>query len=225
MLPSTVTTKQIQRLDAVAIERYGIPSIVLMENAGRHVAEEVIKDLKGKKNRLVCVFCGLGNNAGDGFVAARHLADAGIRTQTFLIGRAQSLKRDAALNYQILRKLKVPIKEVKMMTPAVREQLGRSDIIIDALFGVGLNREIAEPFKSVIEVINQSRKRIISVDVPSGLDATTGNIYGVCVKAVKTVTFTFAKKGFFIHHGPKVVGKIVVGNIGIPGKIINECFQ
>lgn len=218
-----VSVRQIQRLDRIAIERYGVPSIVLMENAGRAVAEEVKKSLRGEKKPRVCVICGLGNNAGDGFVIARHLANAGIPTKTFLVGKANQLKHDAAVNYRILKRMKCPIidcRGTRFCAPA--GSIAQANVVVDAIFGVGLNREIEEPFRSAIEVINRKTKHVVAVDIPSGLDGTTGAIYGVCVKADRTVTFSFPKKGFLKGHGPRQAGKVVVVDIGIPAQIVKQ---
>jgi NAD(P)H-hydrate epimerase len=212
-----VSVRQIQKLDKIAIETYGVPSLALMENAGRAVSAEVLKALRGRRN--VCVICGLGNNAGDGFVLARHLINAGCNVSIVLIGRGTQLKEDAAVNYHILKKLKHPILEMKQVSDRVIGALKKSDIVVDAIFGVGLNRAVGSPFKEFIEAINHCSRRVIAVDTPSGLDATDGDIYAVCVKADKTVTFTFSKKGFTKRQGPKHVGKVVVVDIGIPRQL------
>ena len=214
-----MTVKQIQNLDRIAIEQYGVPSLVLMENAGRSVAFEVLKLIKDRKQTEVDIFCGLGNNAGDGFVVARHLINQCMKTKIFIIGQAKNLKSDALVNYQILKRLHYPIKEIQVIDKAFLEDIRKSEIIVDAIFGVGLNREIHDPFRSVIETLNRSQKRIVAVDTPSGLDGTTGKIYGVCVKAYMTVTFSFIKRGFLKNQGPKYVGRIVVVDIGIPKRL------
>ena len=216
MREAVVTVRQIQHLDQIAIEEIGIPSVVLMENAGRAVAGEAIRYLKGKKKTSACVFCGLGNNAGDGFVAARHLVENRINASVYLIGRSGDLKHDAAVNYAILRKLKCPIKEIRSANKTVLKNLSQAGLVVDAIFGVGLSREISGPSRDIIEALNESDKKILSVDVPSGLDASTGNIRGVCIKAFQTVTFTLAKKGFFLNAGPVHVGRLVIADIGIP---------
>lgn len=220
MRKKIVTVKQIQDLDKIAIKKYGVPSLALMENAGRSVAQEVLKRTKRVSNPRVCIICGLGNNAGDGFVVARHLINAGIKVSILLIGKGARLKNDAAVNYQILKKLKYPIREVGTGRDRSVRNVPKADVIVDAIFGVGLNREVCDPFRSVVEAINEKGAKIISVDIPSGLDGTTGKIYGVCVKADVTVTFSFAKKGFFKNQGPKHVGKVVVADIGIPRKLL-----
>jgi len=217
-----VTVRQIRNLDRIAIERYGIPSLVLMENAGRAVAEEVKKYLRRKRRPRVCIVCGVGNNAGDGFVIARHLIDAGISTKTFLIGKASQLKRNAAVNFRILKKIKFPVQEIGTGCDLPLREIARADCVVDAIFGVGLNREIAGPFRSVIATINRAAKYVIAVDIPSGLDGTTGAVYGVCVKADKTVSFSFPKKGFYKKEGPRQTGRVVVADIGIPSHVIRS---
>jgi len=208
------TVKQIQRLDKRAIEQGGIPSLVLMENAGGAVAREALKLIKPRQQ--VCVVCGTGNNAGDGFVAARYLINLGCRVVTVIIGDSRSLKNDALTNYRILRKARAVILKPGKATQRVVNCLERSAVTIDAIFGVGLNRPIVGLHKEFIQAINLHAKKVMAVDTPSGLDATTGKIHGICVRADKTVTFTLPKKGFKKNQGPEVVGKVVVVDIGIP---------
>ena len=222
MRQKTLTVKQIQTLDDVAICQYGVPSIALMENAGKAVADETLRQLKKKPSAKVVVICGLGNNAGDGFVVARHLLNAGIRTDVYLIGSARKLKQDAAINYNILRSIKYPVQEIKDVSPGMVKKFESADVFVDAIFGVGLNREIKGVFKDVVEAVNGYAKKVVAVDIPSGLDGTTGNIYGVCIKANTTVTFSFAKKGFLKKEGPKHVGKIKVVDIGIPIRLMER---
>lgn len=212
----SMTVKQIQDWDKAAIDGLGIPSLVLMENAGRSVAVEVLRLLTGKRRAKVCIVCGLGNNAGDGFAAARHILNAGICPSIFLIGRGRDLKQDAAVNYRVLKKLEYPVKEINSADGPLRRVLSTADVVVDAVFGVGLNRDVEEPFRSVLEAINIHAKKVVAVDIPSGLDGTTGEIHGVCVKADRTVTFSFAKKGFFKNEGPGQVGQVTVVDIGIP---------
>jgi NAD(P)H-hydrate epimerase len=188
-----------------------------MENAGRHVACELLK--ASEKNKKVLVVCGLGNNAGDGFVAARHLVNQGVKVKIWLIGRPGQLRGDARINYLILKKLKYPVIFIGAHSRVPVGDIKQADAVIDAIFGVGLNREIGEPFKGVIDLINKCARRIISIDVPSGLDGTTGKRHGACVKADKTVTFTFLKKGFLLNDGPRMTGKVVVVDIGIPKQL------
>ena len=222
MVNPAVDVKAIQALDQLAIEKIGIPSLVLMENAGRAVAQEIIKTIKRKKKPFVCIVCGLGHNAGDGFVVARHLMEARILTHTYIVGRSSPLKTDVAIHLHILNKLKYFVKDITSITKDFIFDVARAHIIVDAIFGVGLNREIQSPFKGVIEYLNKQKKYIVSVDIPSGLNGTSGKIYSVCIRATKTITFSFPKKGFFKNQGPGYVGKIVVADIGIPKNLIQK---
>jgi len=216
-----VTVKQIQTLDETAIKRCGVPALILMENAGRGVFDIVMK----MRPATVTVVCGRGNNAGDGFVTARHLINAGVKTHLILLGRGSQLKQDALVNYSILKRLKYPVQEITRLTAKTLALIREADVVVDAIFGVGLNREITGPFKSAIETLNREAKKIVAVDIPSGLDGTSGEIYGVCIKAHKTVTFSFAKQGFYQNEGPRHTGRVVVLDIGIPDQIKKKIIK
>lgn len=217
-----VTARQIQNLDQKAIKTYGVPPVALMENAGRGVAEEIIRTFRRRKCQRVCVLCGPGNNAGDGFVTARHLLNAGVKTDILFLGSPQKLKSDARTNYNILKKCGYPVQHVRRLDAKVLAIFRDSGVIVDALFGVGLNRKIEGVFAGIILEANRQKKYVFAVDIPSGLDATTGKVHGVCLKADKTVTFTFAKTGFYKNDGPEYTGKIVVIDIGIPEKLVHK---
>lgn len=219
MQNKVLSATQIQILDKLAIEKYGIPSVVLMENAGRAVADQASLLLQNKKKPTVSIVCGLGHNGGDGLVAARHLLNQGFNVQIFILGKPSSFKKDAQLNYLILKKIGYPLQDTPIFNTILLKHIIKADIVIDAVFGVGLNRAIIEPYKSYIEGINQKAKQVLAVDIPSGLDATTGEIHGVCIKAHTTVTFTALKRGLQKAKGPKYVGKIIVADIGIPLKL------
>lgn len=213
MFEKTVTTEEMKLLDRMAIEEKKIPSMFLMEKAGLAIATEVGKAMEAGKRPVVCFVCGVGNNAGDGFVAARFLMNAGIQVKIFIIGNVQNFKEDASVNYRGLKQMGCEIFETDTILP---EDLQTADIVVDALFGIGIDREIKEPYKSIIDSMNAYSKFIISADIPSGLDGTTGNIWGVCVKADVTVTFHLPKQGLCQNQGPAYAGKIVVADIGIP---------
>jgi NAD(P)H-hydrate epimerase len=204
-----VSVKEMQELDRRAIEVKLIPSIALMENAGRAVSEIALDRLKRVKDKKIAVFCGLGNNGGDGFVAARHLYNKGIGLSVYLIGKKANLKNDPEINARRLEDLGVEIREIS--GPVNID----SDLVIDAIFGIGLKGEVKDPAKSIISALNKSSIPIISVDVPSGLDADTGEILGVCVKADTTIAIQFPKQGFYKGQGPERAGKILVVDIGI----------
>ena len=197
----TVTSTQIQELDRIAIEEQGIPSLTLMENAGRVCVTEISKLTPQK----ICVVCGVGNNGGDGFVMARHLIEQGKDVDVYVVGDVSRMSFDALANYSKLQ-------NVKIDAPVVAS----ADVVVDALFGVGLTRTIEDPFLTAIQEMNAHAKYVLAVDIPSGLDGTTGDIHGVCVQANETVTFTFAKQGMM--HSP-YCGEIKVKDIGIPKEL------
>jgi len=217
-----VTAKQIQNLDNIAINKYEIDSLFLMENAGKAVADEVASILINKKTKKVAIVCGKGNNGGDGFVAARYLLNQGFEVKNFLLGKVKEITSDAYANLEMLLNLGQKIYEIPNIKSFNRYKKNIRDcqIVIDAIFGVGLKGKLREPAKTVINFLNRSKRQVVSVDVPSGLDATTGFVLGTCVKADRTVTFTLAKKGFFINQGPKFIGKLKIADIGVPKNLV-----
>ena len=210
-----LTAKEAKNIDIKAEETFGISTLLLMENAGRAVAEEVVKILRSKKS--VAIFCGKGNNGGDGFVAARQLLTHGIKSDIFLAGKIKDVKNEARTNLEILLKLKEKIIEVQEENlHLIKNKISKYDLIIDALLGVGLAGEVRDVYRDLIGIINTSKAYILSIDIPSGLDATKGKVLGCCVKADKTVTFVAKKRGMVLGEGPKYCGRVVVKDLGIP---------
>jgi hydroxyethylthiazole kinase-like uncharacterized protein yjeF len=212
----TLTVAQIRKIEKTAIEAIGIPSLVLMDHAGRAVAESVVKYLKNKKRPKVVIVCGSGNNGGDGLVAARYLTMAGIKTDVFLIGTPDDLKPDPKIFYRTLAPLGLRVKARKEIDHSFTGSLATADVVIDALFGIGLNRQVTGVYRKVIEAMNAEARRIWAADIPSGLDGTSGHVRGVAAKAFKTVSFSFLKTGFFRNEGPRHTGRIELADIGIP---------
>jgi hydroxyethylthiazole kinase-like uncharacterized protein yjeF len=207
-----LTARQAKSLDARAKAAYGVSVLVLMENAGREIAREAVR-LYGKKK--IAILCGRGNNGGDGFVAARHLLAQGIKPDVYLAGKIADVRNEARVNLNILLKLKQHITQVPPHGVHVLS-FKRYGLIIDALLGVGLNTEVSGIYAGLIDLANSSGAKIISVDIPSGLDATTGKIRGQCVRADKTITFVAKKRGMTINDGPRCCGKVAVVDIGLP---------
>jgi len=174
-----------------------------MENAGRSVAEVAGKMLGSRKK--VLIVCGAGNNGGDGLVAARHLLNAGKKVSIFIVGKSSKLKADPKTNLKTLKKL----RNVKFVRKLPR--LRGYDLIIDAIFGIGLESNVRGPVSDVIELINRCRRPVLAVDVPSGLDADTGKVLGIAVKPKLTVTFVAKKNGLSAQNS----GKMVVKDIGV----------
>ncbi len=213
-----VTSREMRSLDKEAMEKFGIPSIILMENAGRAVYAAARGILSGAKEKKIFCVCGRGNNGGDGFVAARHLVNNGFDVEIFLLANPANLKGDAKINYNILREMGIKIKSTETggEFDSFKNSLQASDLLIDAILGIGVSGEVRRPLAGAIESMNQSGKPILSVDVPSGLDATNGKALGSCIKAVRTVTFAFPKTGFIKNDGPNKTGEMTVADISLP---------
>ena len=187
-----------------------------MDNAGRAVADSVVKYLKKEKHPKVVIVCGCGNNGGDGMVAARYLTLAQIKIDVFLVGTPADLKPDPQVFYKTLGPLGVRVKAVQKVDADFIRSLAAADVVIDALFGIGLNRPVTGLYREAIEAMNRQSRRIWAADIPSGLDGTSGDILGVSVKAFRTVSFSFLKTGFLKKEGPRHTGRIEVVDKGIP---------
>jgi len=223
-MEKALTRQEMRELDRKAIEEYKIPGIILMENAGRNVAEEVLQMIDNPRKAKVAILCGKGNNGGDGFVVTRHLHNHCISVGVFLVARISDIVKDgdAGTNLQILLNMKIPVNEI-FDIPGVNnllKELNGYSTLVDALFGTGLSGEVREPFKTLIHGVNTLNKPIVSVDIPSGLDCNTGKVLGAAIKATKTVTFAIAKKGFYLNDGPGYTGKVIVSDISIPRELI-----
>lgn len=191
-----------------------------MENA----ALKVIKNIELDKYESFCIVCTKGNNGGDGFAIARHLHILSKKVQVFLVGGKDNMKPDCKVNYDILKSIGVKINKVDNLEDVneLRECVERNEVTIDAIFGTGLSRNVEGIYESVISIINENSKYIISVDVPSGFDSNTGKVLGNCIKADKTVSFEMYKKGFLNYGTDKVTGKIVIEKIGIPQNVVSK---
>ncbi len=209
-----VTSQKMREIDKYCIENLRIPSIVLMENA----ALKVLKNLDMHRNNYFVIICGSGNNGGDGLALARHLWVLKKNVDIFLIGEEESLSEDCRVNYNILLNMGINIKFIRNIgdIDELRNTINRSEVIVDAIFGTGLSREIKDIYELVISIINISNKYVVAIDIPSGLNANTGEILGVAVKADKTVSFQFYKKGFLKYEAHNLTGEIIIEEIGIP---------
>jgi NAD(P)H-hydrate epimerase len=221
MIP-VLSRAQVRAFDAYATSVCSVPSLVLMENAGRGVADVIGRELGDSRASRFVVVCGIGNNGGDGFVVARHLATRGCAVDVHRVGSLAQLAGDARANHDALAGLGVPIKEVGEDTASLRADLLSADAAVDALFGTGLDRPIVGLHASVVEAINRCRKPVVSVDVPSGLDADTGVPLGVSVKAGRTVTFVAHKLGLLTPTGAVLAGKVHVVDIGVPSSLVDR---
>ncbi len=214
-----VTAEEMRAFDAAAIDEYGIPGVVLMENAGRTTFHILKTRLGGDVRDLrVSVVSGPGNNGGDGYVIARYLINHGAEVQTFLLSPRQKVAGDALVNLQVLERMSSHVYEVEdeeSFKQAVR-RWRQSDLIVDAILGTGLNSEVRSPYREAILEINRVDGMRLAVDLPSGLDANTGRILGCAVQADLTATYGFKKLGMAIYPGVECCGKVEVVDISIP---------
>ncbi len=211
-------------LDNITINKFRIPGIVLMENAALKVVEEIFKTLGQLEDKNILVFAGKGNNGGDAFAVARHLYNGGARVTVYVLAEQQSIKGDAKINYDVLLQMGVKMTEVGAgyQVELPEKELQGADLVIDGLLGTGLKGEVAGIYREIIEVINRSGKKVIAIDIPSGIDGERGKVCGAGVRAYKTVTFQLPKTGQVIHPGCEYTGELVVAGIGIPDKAVEE---
>lgn len=208
-----VTAAEMAALDQRTIREHGLPGAVLMETAGRALAEACARH--GSGARRVLVFCGPGNNGGDGFVAARTLARQGWETRCELLGEPGRLVGDAALHAEVYRRMGGSLAAYP--GGGARSVSGfRPDLVVDALFGTGLRRPLEGRAREAVEEINRSGLPVVSADVPSGVCSDTGRILGDAVRARVTVTMGLPKRGLLLHPGAGCAGTLEVAEIGFP---------
>jgi hydroxyethylthiazole kinase-like uncharacterized protein yjeF len=218
------TAEQMQELDRKAIEIFRIPGIVLMENAGRGASEVIFNAFPDLTDKKVAIFTGKGNNGGDGFVIARYLQNRGISVKVYLLADPKGLRGDAETNFQIFHRMKGEVISVPSSKDyqKVKKELEKFDLLIDAIFGTGLDAEVRGYYREVIDHINTLQKPTVAIDIPSGLDANTGKPLGTAVRASLTVTFALPKVGQLIPPGPDYVGEVKLVDIGYPKKLVEE---
>jgi NAD(P)H-hydrate epimerase len=216
-----LTRRQARRVDEVAIGEWGMSGLVLMENAGRGCVD-LLERLGIAGPIAVC--CGRGNNAGDGFVIARHLELRGRAVKVCLWSEPDRLSDDATANYEILARTDVPIVSFAKGHDAARldAELDGADWIVDSLLGTGATGPPRPPLDEVIRQLNERRARKLAIDLPSGLDCDTGDAPGEVFRADHTATFVAAKPGFFTPHARPLVGELHVLDIGAPVKLIRS---
>jgi len=236
--PQSLTRRQSRVVDELAINRYGIPGMVLMENAGRGVVEVLTREgagLSALRNRddheparQVVILCGKGNNAGDGFVIARHLAIRGIPAKVLLLASPSELRGDARQNYEILTHCDTPVVDLSSALNLARTldaEASDAAWLIDAMLGTGARGEPREPYRTAIEWMNRQSALRVAIDVPSGLDCDTGQPVGCCVRADMTCTFVAPKIGFTEPSASEYLGKLHVVSIGVPLGLIAEAAR
>lgn len=208
----TISAAEMKAMDSYAIKKVGIPSIVLMESAALKVVENI--DLK-KKNSFT-VICSTGNNGGDGLAIARRLILADKKVELFLLADPEKGTEDFKINLEILKNMGINYRLYSEADFSIhlKKALMKNDLSIDAIFGIGLNREVEGLYKESIQLINQYAKETLAVDTPSGIDADTGKVFGLAVKADQTISFHLMKKGLLKNK--EYSGATIVADIGIP---------
>ncbi|MDR1066892.1 MAG: NAD(P)H-hydrate dehydratase [Clostridiales bacterium] len=214
---NAVTSERMYEIERIAIEKYGIPSIILMENAAVNIAAICARALKksGVSEPKVIIAAGTGNNGGDGTAIARHLLRRGINARVMLIGDMLKVKGDALLNLEIARKFGI-VENVTEPDERVRREIASSDLIVDALFGIGMREKARGAYEYMIKAINDRAGKTLSVDMPSGVNADTGQVTGAAVRADITAACGFMKLGLALYPGAEYAGDVEVVDVAIP---------
>ena len=213
------TVGEMRDLDRRAVEEFKIPEMTLMENAGEAVYF-VIHNECGIRGKEFLIFCGIGNNGGDGFVVARKLHSNGGQVKVFLLGDKEELKGSAKENFDIISSLPIEIERLTSVDK-IKSSLPYCDVVVDAIFGTGLTRDVDGIYREVIELINKSQALVFSVDIPSGVNGDTGQIMGCAIKADYTITFGLPKLGNLIYPGFDLCGRLYVSHISFPPSLYN----
>ncbi len=214
---NVVTAAEMRQIDQDTIEGIGIPGIVLMETAGSEIVRVIERHYSTAQS--IVIFVGKGNNGGDGLVIARQLSHTGCDVSIFLVSPAESFTGEARTNLDIARNLGLKIEEIQADF-AFLDTL-HCDLLIDAIFGTGLHGNVRDPIANIINAINDLSIPILSVDLPSGLDADTGHPLGTCIQAGRTVTIGLPKRGLLLHPGAELAGELEIVDIGFPQQVID----
>lgn len=221
-----VTAEQMQNMDRKTINEFGIPGLVLMENAGRGALEMLVETFDPIETYRVAVVAGRGNNGGDGFVMGRYLMEMGVTVSFILLAQRDKVKGDARVNMELAEALLPEHPDAQFIEvpdgdafDRLRETILDHDLFVDAIFGTGLNSDVRGFFKDVIQTLNESDKPIFSVDIPSGINSDTGAVCGTAITARATATFAFAKAGHVLYPGNFHTGDLEIIDIGLPGHI------
>jgi len=218
-----VTASQMRQIDKRCASEFGIPTIVLMENAGRAVATAALDMIKRVRASYIVVVAGKGNNGGDGFAAARHLLNMGASVEVFLVGKLEEMRGDARVNMEAFRKMGGNIVEVEEEGLSnLAHSLLIADLVVDAILGTGVRGEVKGIYREAIALINRAPAQVLSVDIPSGICADTGRVLGNAVQADCTVTFGLPKRGIVLLPGAEFAGQVLVADIGIPNVLLED---
>jgi hydroxyethylthiazole kinase-like uncharacterized protein yjeF len=219
-----VSAEEMRWCDETTVRTYNVPGLLLMENAGRGVAEIVKQEYSSLESKHILVICGKGNNGGDGFVVARLLSNSGARISVVLMVSPSELKGDAKTNFKILQTFAKKSSDqitVRQYSKRLLAKLPRPDIVVDAMFGTGFTGFVRKPFSDIIVWVNNQKAKIVAMDIPSGINGTTGVVENCAIRANVTVTFGYLKSGLLCNQGREFVGSVRVVDIGVP-RMISE---
>lgn len=216
--------QEMRDIDRAAIDGYGIPEIVLMENASREIAKAMDELVEGCAGKRITILAGTGNNGGDAFAAARHLHNSGARLRIFLIGALSKLTSSAEINRAISAKMgiEITVLETERDWDRLNVALRFSDGVMDGIIGTGFKGELRDNVRRAIEAVNAAGLPVLSIDVPSGIDADTGNIGSVAIRADVTMTLGLPKWGCLFAPASMHTGKLLVDGISIPQKLLEQ---
>ena len=221
----SLTRDEVRAVDRAAIEELGIPGLILMENAGRNCADAIeiaIAKCSGGKSRAgVAIVAGPGNNGGDGYVIARHLAVRGFRAVTYIICPMENISGDAVVNLRAILALRHDIRFLSSrQVTGLAGDLAEFDMVVDAIGGTGIQGALRGDAAVAVEQVNASGKPVVAVDIPTGLDCDTGLTEGPAIRADLTVTFVARKRGFDLGRAGEYTGTVVVADIGVPAGLV-----
>jgi NAD(P)H-hydrate epimerase len=218
-----LTSAQMKRIDRMVTKRLKIPGFLLMDNAGRCVAEAARQLLKSRDGRKVSVLCGGGNNGGDGMAAARYMKGWGYGINVFWLKNPTKADADVVRHYQLAKRCGVPFFPFHRISARKRvKTLREANVLIDAILGTGTRGHLRVPVFDAIASMNAARRPIVSVDLPSGLDPDTGRVGDIAVRARVTVTMAASKKGFLLRSARHYIGKVHIADIGIPHHLLSN---
>jgi hydroxyethylthiazole kinase-like uncharacterized protein yjeF len=215
------TAQQIRNIDRRAIRKFGIPGPVLMENAASAIVIEMERFFDGIEGVRVGIVCGKGNNGGDGLALARRLRIRGVPVRVALLAPFASFRNEARLNLSILRKTDVEIVP-NATSRSIAEIVEWSDVLVDAMLGVGLSTPLKGTYAFAAELMNLAGRPVVAVDIPTGINADTGEVMGTAVRADLTVTMALPKRGLVLHPGASFSGQVRVADIGIPTEVVEQ---
>jgi hydroxyethylthiazole kinase-like uncharacterized protein yjeF len=216
-----VTSQQIKNIDRRAIRDFGIPGMVLMENAAAAVMTAMEKFFDGLQGLRIGIICGRGNNGGDGLALARRLRISGVPVRVAMLAPFGAVKGEAKVNLSILRKMDVEIMQ-NASSRSLADIVAWSDVVVDAMLGVGLSSPLKGTYAQAVDMINASGNAVVAIDIPTGIDADTGGVMGAAIKADLTVTMAFLKRGLVLYPGAEFAGTVRVADLGIPFEVAEK---